>query len=276
MISQDITIPVDDLQMPAYLARPDERSGPHPAVIVLQEVFGLTPEVRRITDLLASTGYVALAINYYHRTNPNLNEPYTEEGNRNAFAAAARVTAEHLTADVRAAVQWLNAQSFVRAGNIATWGFGFGATAAFITSSLAELSGAICFYPANVANPMPGGHEPPISDAHRVAVPLLLVFGQKDYYVSRFDMDRIHRALKDAGKDFHMQIYPNVGHSFFRHGRPEAIVEVERYSDEAIAQAVADAWDLVQAFLRDVFSRRRSHASVSGDIHKKHTESIQR
>jgi carboxymethylenebutenolidase len=276
MISQDVTIPVADLQMPAYLARPDQRSGPHPAVIVLQEVFGLTPEVRRITDLLPSIGYVALAINYYHRTNPHLNEPYTEEGNRNAFAVAANVTAEQLTDDVRAAVQWLNAQTFVRAGKIATWGFGFGATAAFIASSLAELSGAICFYPANVANPMPGGYEPPINGVHKVAVPLLLVFGQKDYYVSRFDMDRIHRALNDAGKDFRMQIYPNVGHSFFRHGRPEAIVEVERYSDEAIAQAVADAWNLVQVFLRDVFSGRQAGASASGDTHKKRTESIRR
>ena len=91
MLSQDVSIPVDGSQMPAYIAGPDEKSGPHPAVIVLQEVFGLTPEVKRVTDLLANIGYVGAAINYYHRTNPQLNEPYTEEGNRDAFAAAATV-----------------------------------------------------------------------------------------------------------------------------------------------------------------------------------------
>jgi dienelactone hydrolase len=136
--------------MTGYLARPEENSGPHPAVIVLPEVFGLTPEVRRVTDLLASTGYAGLAIDYYHRTDPGLAEPYTELGNANAFAAAAKVTARDLLADVSAARSWLETQPFVRDAKVATWGFDFGGTAAFVTSSLAELSGAICFYPSGI------------------------------------------------------------------------------------------------------------------------------
>src|SRR5581483_6196766 len=100
-----------------------------------------------------------------------------------------------------AAIQWLDQQPFVRAGHIATWGFGFGATAAFITASLNELSGAICFYPGNIASTLPGGAEPPIERAKDVAVPLLMCFGEKDYYVSRFDMDRIQRILQDAHKE---------------------------------------------------------------------------
>jgi carboxymethylenebutenolidase len=271
MISQEATISVDGSQMPVYLARPEENSGAHPAVIVLQEVFGFTPEVRRITDLLASTGYVGLAIDYYHRSHPRLSEPYSEEGNKNAFAAAGAVTPDMMRQDVDAAIAWLNQQSFVRAGRIATWGFGFGATAAFITSSSRELSGAICFYPGNIATPLPSGGEPPIEHASEVQIPLLLLFGEKDYYVSRYDMDRIHSALSAAKKDFHLQIYPNVGHSFFRHGRPEAIAETQRYSDEAIAQAVADSWDLVRKFLRDVFSRPQSRGAETGDIRTERT-----
>ena len=273
MFSQDVTIAVGGLQMPAYLARPPEGSGPHPAVIVLQEVFGFTPEVKRITDLLAATGYVGLAVDYYHRTDPRLNVPYTEEGSRRAFSAAANVTAQQLNADVRAAIEWLNLQPFVRAGEIATWGFGFGATAAFVTSGNSSLSGAICFYPGHIGVPMPSGGEPPLDHVAEVAVPLLLIFGEQDYYVSRYDMDRIGTALDGAGKEFKMQIYPGVGHSFFRHGRAEAIVETQRYSDEAIAQAVADAWDLVRLFLKDVFSRSGS-AAVTGDIRTQHTRML--
>ncbi len=275
MISQDVSISVDGSQMPAYLARPEENSGAHPAVIVLQEVFGFTPEVRRVTDLLASTGYVGLAIDYYHRVHPRLSEPYTEEGNKNAWAAATQITAESLMQDVRAAIEWLDQQSFVREGKVATWGFGFGGTAAFVTSSLPQLSGAICFYPSNVATPMPAGGEPPIEHASEVTVPLLIIFGEKDYYISRYDMDRIYSALQAAGKDFRCQIYPNVGHSFFRHGRPEAIIETQRYSDEAVAQAVADSWDLVRKFLRDTFSRTRARAAVTGDIRTERTPQVQ-
>jgi carboxymethylenebutenolidase len=274
MISQDVIISVDGSQMSAYLARPEEGSGAHPAIVVLPEVFGFTPEVKRITDLCASTGYVGLAINYFHRTNPQLSEPYTEEGNRNAWAAAERITAQSLTQDVLAAIEWLNQQSFVRDGKIATWGFGFGANGAFITSTLPQLSGAICFYPTNVATPLPSGGEAPIEHAAEVAIPLLMLFGEKDYYISRYDMDRLHGALKAAGKKFHVQIYPDVGHSYFRHGRPEAIVETQRYSDEAIAQAVADSWDLVRKFLRDIF-KSPAHAAVTGDIRRERTPQAQ-
>ena len=276
MISQDVSIAVDGSQMPAYMARPEENSGPHPAVIVLQEVFGFTPETKRVTDLLASTGYVGLALDYYHRTNPRLSEAYTEDGNARAFAAASNVTASTFIADVGAAIEWLNSRPFVRTGKIATWGFGFGATGAFVASSLTQLSGAICFYPANVAVPMPGGGEPPIDRAAESNVPLLLVFGEKDYYISRFDMDRIASSLDRAGKDARIQIYPDVGHSFFRHGRPEAIAEQQRYSDEAIAQAVADAWDSVRIFLRDVFSRTETpeRAAETGDIRTERTRSL--
>lgn len=274
MIGRDISISVDGSQMAGYLARPEENSGAHPAVIVLQEVFGFTPEVRRVTDLLASTGYVGLAIDYYHRKNPRLSEPYTDEGNEKAFAAATNVTADQLNADVRAAIDWLSEQPFVRSGNYATWGFGFGATAAFVTSDLADLSGAICFYPGNIAAPMPSGGPAPIDLASGARVPLLLAFGDQDYYVSRFDMDRIETALRSAGAEFRIQIYPNVGHSFFRHGRPEAVAEHHRYSDEAIAQAVADSWDLVRMFLKDVFSRQKSPAAVTGDIRSTRTQSL--
>jgi dienelactone hydrolase len=175
---------------------------------------------------------------------------------------------------VRAAIGWLNQQPFVKSGKIATWGFGFGATVAFITSDLEELSGAILFYPTSLTAGMSGG-APPIDHADAVRVPLLLIFGEQDYYVSRFDMDTIHQALSAAHKDVRMQIYPGVGHSFFRHGRPQAIAELQGYSDEAVAQAVADSWDLVKAFLMNIFTRPARRAAETGDIRKQHTQSVQ-
>lgn len=254
MIGSEVAVPVGGLQMPAYLARPQEGTGPHAAVIVLQEIFGLTPEVRRITDLIASAGHAGLAINYYHRTHPQMNEPYTEAGVEHAMEAAARITKDSLRSDVAAAAEWLNAQPFVRRGAIATWGTGFGGTAAFVTASLSELRGAISFYPWHVAAALPSGEAPPLDDTAKIAVPLLLCFGADDYYVSRYDIDRIRESLTAAHKDFRVEVYPGVGHAFFRHGRPEAVVEQRRYSDEAVAQAAADAWDLVQAFLAEIFT----------------------
>jgi carboxymethylenebutenolidase len=260
MNGRDSSIPVGDSAMPVYLSRPDEGSGAHPAVIVLPEVFGFTPEVRRMTDLAASIGYVGLAINYYHRINPRMNEPYTSAGSRNAFAAAAQVRPQDVAADVNAAIDWLNAQPFVKGGLVAVWGCGFGATLGLQAASNTRLRGAVLFYPSSVSVEVD------------VQVPLLLVFGEEDYYVSRHDMNRICETLQRIGPDVRVQIYPEVGHSFFRHGRPEAIAEQARYSDEAVAYAVADSWNLVQRFLRDAFSGSPPpRSAVSGGIRTQHT-----
>ncbi|MDQ6780791.1 MAG: dienelactone hydrolase family protein, partial [Candidatus Eremiobacteraeota bacterium] len=51
------------------LVRP-EVDEPRPCVIVLQEIFGVNAEIQRIAHLLAETGYVALAPNFFHRTDP--------------------------------------------------------------------------------------------------------------------------------------------------------------------------------------------------------------
>jgi carboxymethylenebutenolidase len=235
--TQELTIPVDGSSMPCYLARPDGNA-PAPAVIVLQEIFGVNAEVKRIADLFANAGYVALAINYYHRTHPNLNEPYTQEGLQAGFAAAGAVSRATLRADVAAAIAYLNTQPFVKSGKIATVGFCFGGSTAFVTATLPGLKAAIPFYGGSIAAPFPNGEPAGIADAADVKVPMLLFFGGKDEYITPDHVKAIDDALKAAGKDYEIVTYPNVGHAFFRESSA-ALNEHE----------VADAWARVKAFL---------------------------
>jgi len=226
--------------MPCYLARPDE-AGPRPAVIVLQEIFGVNTEVKRIADLLAATGYVALAINYYHRTHPDLNEPYTQAGLENGFAAAGNVTRATMKADITAAIDYLNAQDFVNFGRLATWGFCFGGSVAFESATLAGLCGAISFYGGSVAAPFPSGEPEALADVAAIRCPILLAFGGKDQYITAEQVGRITTALTAAHKRFQVQVYPDADHAFFR----DSSDVIDSSAD------VADAWDLVQAFLRE-------------------------
>jgi carboxymethylenebutenolidase len=254
MVSQAVTVDVAGAPMPGYLARPDDAMGPRPAVIVLQEIFGVNTEVKRITDLLGASGYVALAINYYHRTDPELNEPYTPEGMQNGFRAAAAVTKETLRADVGAAIDWLNEQPFVAFNHIATWGFCFGGAVAFVTATLRGISGAICFYGGSIAKPMPDGEPPALADAAEIRCPLLLVYGGKDEHIPASDIEQTQAALTAAHKEFEVQVYPDQGHAFFRDSgsmRRETDAATKSFVPDAegTAHAVADAWDLVEAFL---------------------------
>ena len=244
MLKQSFTIDVAGSAMPVYLARPEDPS-PRPAVIVLQEIFGVNTEVKRIADLVASAGYVALAINYYHRTHPNLNEPYSQAGLQNGFAAAGAVTRAGLTADIEAAVAWLDAQPFVEAGHIATWGFCFGGTVAFFSATLPGIAAAIPFYGGHITNALPSGEPAMLADAAAIRAPLLLAFGATDDYIPPEAIAAIRDGLTAAGKTFHIQVYPDVGHAFFREssdamsaGGPQAAV-------------VNDAWSRVKAFLAE-------------------------
>lgn len=240
MQSQSVSLDVGGNAMQCYIARPDGE-GPFHAVIVLQEIFGVNTEVKRITDLLASSGYVGFAINYYHRTHPDLNEPYTQEGLQAGFAAAGGVTRVSLRADVSAARDYLNAQDIVATNHIATWGFCFGGSTAFVTATLPGLSAAICFYGGMIASPFPSGEPEGLVDAPDIRTPLLLAYGGQDDYIPAEAIERTRAALTAAGKHFQIQVYPNVGHAFFRD------------SSEALTSSseVADAWDLVQAFLKE-------------------------
>ncbi|MEO7039371.1 MAG: dienelactone hydrolase family protein [Candidatus Elarobacter sp.] len=253
MVSQTITIDVAGSPMPAYLARPDDDGQQRQAVIVLQEIFGVNTEVKRIADLVAAAGYVGLAINYYHRTHPDLNEPYTPEGFQAGFKAAGAVSKASLRQDVAASIDWLNACGYVERNQIATWGFCFGGTVAFVTSTLPGLVAAICFYGTSIAAPLAGGEPEAIADAADVRCPLLLVYGGQDTSITTDHIERTRAALTAAHKQFEIQVYPEQNHAFFR----DSGAQLDAHGGTANAGApddVADAWDRVQTFLRRSFA----------------------
>src|ERR1700754_509339 len=58
-------------RVPGYLAVP-AGSGPWPGVVVIQDVLGMTPDLRRITDRFAAHGYLALAPALYGSHRPKI------------------------------------------------------------------------------------------------------------------------------------------------------------------------------------------------------------
>lgn len=248
MITQRIEIDVAGASMPAYLARPEHgvdhfRNEARPAVIVLHEVYGINDQVRHVSALLTMAGYVALAPNYYHRTEPNLDAPYTESGTADGFAAASHVSKANMRDDIAATVAFLAAQPFVDAARIATWGFCFGGTVAFVTADSPALCGAISFYAGNLAKDLPNGEPGALVDAASIRVPMLLAFGAQDPYISADDIRRVREALADYNTEATVQVYEDAGHAFFR----------ER-SENLSPAAALDAWELVSRFLSRVFA----------------------
>jgi len=67
--TQTVTIPNKDIDIDAYLAIPD-RVGIYPAIIVIQEIFGVNDHIRDVTRRIAQEGYIAIAPAIYQRFAP--------------------------------------------------------------------------------------------------------------------------------------------------------------------------------------------------------------
>ncbi len=223
MITSELMVSSPGGKMAAYVARPD--AGDHPAVIVLEGVYGFDEEMRRMTDLVASAGFVGCAIDY-------LRGRSVSEGFKTPTVAA----------DIAATRDWLNDQPYVTRGKVAMWGFGIGGSVAFMAANLPGMSSAIAFYGQSIAKSLPDGGDAPIRHAEDIRTPLLLVFGGRDEQITETDIDRIKQRLTAAGKKAEIQIYANVGHSFFRES-----------TDTIATREIADAWDRVQSFLQKYF-----------------------
>lgn len=236
MQTKNVNISVGKGVMKAYYAAPDD--GPRPAVIVLQEIFGVNAQMKRITELLASVGYVALAINYYHRSDPDLDLPYNDDGMKQGMAAAAQTNRDTYREDIGAAVRWLQAQSAVERGRIGTWGFCMGGSVAFYSATLPDINAAVAFYGGSIAGPLANGEPGVLSDVDDLKAPVLLAFGGKDHHITADNVQLIEARLTASGKPFELKVYPDQDHGFFRQS-----------SNDFQDADVADAWQRVQTFL---------------------------
>jgi carboxymethylenebutenolidase len=234
MKSEWIEIDVAGSAMPSFVVRNEARPNA-PGIVVLQEIFGVNAEMRRIAELVASDGFTALVPNFYHRTHPGLDAPYNDEGFEIGAAAARATTLEGLTADVIGSVRWLQDHGAPKVG---TWGFCFGGSLAFLSATFPEVRAAVSFYGAQIAKSQVPTRPPLITLVDRIQCPIFLAFGGKDRSIPAEDVEAIRKALAAAGKEFELDVYPDEGHAFFRHG----------VTGEATPAARA-VWQKVQTFL---------------------------
>src|SRR5260370_15015543 len=72
-----ITIEGRDGAFGAYIARP--KAVPAPAVVVLQELFGVNADIRKTCDELAEQGFIAVAPDLFLRQEPGVDLSVTSE-----------------------------------------------------------------------------------------------------------------------------------------------------------------------------------------------------
>ena len=213
--SERMVVPVDGGRMPAYLARPAS-GGPHPAVLVWMEIFGVNSHIRDVAERVAREGYVALAPNFFHRTSPDIEVGYDDAGMAAGLAELHKLKADQMIADARAAVAFLRARPDVRGDRIGAMGFCIGGHMTYLTAAETDIAAAASFYGGGIAAPQgPGGGPSPIQRTAKIAGRILCLFGGKDALIPQPQVDAIRQALADAGTRHEVVVYDHADHGFF-------------------------------------------------------------
>jgi carboxymethylenebutenolidase len=203
--------------MEGYLTQP-AAIGRYPAVVVIQEIWGVNSHIQSVTDRLPSQGYVGLAPALFHREGRMTLGLYEEM--EPALARLGRCTDANIIADVNAAVAYLKAQPLVDPQRIGIVGFCFGGRVSYQSAcNVPDLKAAVVYYGGRILQPLGGPGPAPVEQTANITAPLMGVFGEEDSNPSPADVATIEVELKNYGKTHKLHMYPGCGHGFHCDGR---------------------------------------------------------
>lgn len=202
MAGKMVQFPSNGHTTDGYLATPARGKGP--GVLVIQEWWGLVPHIKAVCDRFAAAGFSALAPDMYHGTTAS--EP---DGAGKLFMA---LNIDQAEKDLRGAATHLAGHSST--SKLGAVGFCMGGQLALFAGCTNPSIGAVVdFY---------GIHPNVKPDYGKLAGPVLGLFAEKDGFVNPDVARGVEAAIKKAGKQAEIHIYPGVDHAFFNDERPDA------------------------------------------------------
>jgi carboxymethylenebutenolidase len=207
--------------IPGYLAKPSG-AGPWPAVIVIQEWWGLDAQTKSIADRFAAIGYLAFAPDLYHGELAKL-------GDGDTAMKLVQKYAPNAPADLQNLYDALKTQAECT-GKVGSVGFCFGGRMSLALGISRPLDAICTFYG--------GGMQQLFDQLGAIKCPVLGLFGDKDVSIPVGTVEQFDKLLGQFGLEHEVIVYPNSGHAFFRDSDPQV------YKPEASK----DAWERVTKF----------------------------
>jgi len=200
-----------------------EGKGPFPAVLVIQEWWGLDDWVKDQTRKLAKEGYVSLAVDLYRGK-------VTADPDQ-AHQLMMGLSPDQAMRDLQAALAHLRSRPNVDKDDVGVIGWCMGGRYALaLATEDPGLAAVVAYYGA------------PPTDAEaiaRIKAPVLGNFGAEDEGPSPEQVKAFEEAMKKAGKAADIKVYPGAGHAFANENNPW-----KGYREDA----AKDAWARTVAF----------------------------
>ena len=229
LVIEEVLIPNGATEpLPAYVARPAGK-GRHPAIIVVNEIFGVHDYIKDICRRLARAGYVAVAPAFFYRSKADLPAMTDMAAIR---AVVGQASDAQVDGDVRAVSAWLKANPAAKPSAIGITGFCWGGSVVWRAAMLdPDIKAGVAWY---------GQLRKLVPRAGELRAPVLGLYGGKDQGIPATDVEAMRAALKAAGKTrSDIILYPDAGHGFHAD-----------YRASYDASAAADGWQRALAHFR--------------------------
>ncbi|HEV3240172.1 MAG TPA: dienelactone hydrolase family protein [Casimicrobiaceae bacterium] len=201
-----IKIQARDGAFSAYIARP--KALPAPAVVVLQEVFGVNADIRKTCEELAALDFIAVAPDLFWRQEPGIDLDVRSEADwqhgLRLYSTYDRDAGAKDVKDTATAAAELHGCT----GKVAVLGYCLGGLMTFLTAVRYEVDAAVVYHG--------GDTEKYLDEADNLNAPLLMHLAEEDEFISKLAQQQIKAALANK-PNATVYSYPGQHHAFARH-----------------------------------------------------------
>ena len=232
----EVSIPVADGKMPAYRAVP--KSGKNlPTVVVVQEIFGVHEHIKDICRRFAKLGYFAVAPELYARQGDvskikNIQEVISQ--------VVSKVPDAQVMGDLDATVAWAKSTGQADTTKLGITGFCWGGRIVWLYAAHnPKLKAGVAWYGRLITDTDKLRPKNPIDIVSDLKAPVLGLYGEADGGIPVESVEKMRAALKAAGKQAEIVLYPETPHGFYADYR-------ESYRKEA----ADDGWKRLLAWFK--------------------------
>nr|WP_307728981.1 dienelactone hydrolase family protein [Massilia sp. IC2-477] len=206
-VNSTIDIAVADGSFSAYVARPAQDIAP--AVVIIQEIFGVNEGIRSIAADMAEQGFIAVCPDLFWRSERNLsmsesNPSHQERG----FALYRAYDFDQGVGDIAATIAAAR-QLPQCSGKVGVMGYCLGGLLTFLTAATGTADAAVAYYG--------GGTDRFLDRAPGIKTPLLMHLAGDDEYIGPDAQAAIRQAVANR-PEVQVHLYPGRQHAFARPG----------------------------------------------------------
>lgn len=238
---ENISFTADSANLHAFIVYNDSVKGKRPAVIVIPEWWGLNDYPKMRARMLASLGYVAMALDVFGdgkvADNPDSAKAYSAPFYGNPMKAKTRIDA---------AIAKLKTYDNVDTANIGAIGYCFGGGILLNTVRLGDdLKGVVSFHGTLIGTP---------ARKDLLRTKILVCHGNADKFVSPADVAKFKKQMDSIGATYTFIGYDSATHAFTN---PGSTANGKKFNMPIAYNAKADtaSWEAMKTFFAGVFGK---------------------